>query len=308
MDNKKRFQLLNALLGTLVLVALLAACYPRDIYPDFSKDTHPIVFQLWGAEGEKSGGLGLINADGTGIKTFPNNLISRMPAWSPDGKRILVLYPWGSFDYGYLGIINQGTFCKDKGVFFERLRWGSDRDILRENIEYPEGAPYVREIVLWNIDTCSISKVLYREATTELFKYFDYSAKGDVAFTREIKQSRMVAVYRSEKDLLSIIGVGFGATWSPDGTQFVFTGSDGLYISDAEGKSIQKTVDLTAHYALKDGAIQWDDWPPMAVWSPDGRFLLYHRPNNGTYELVKFEIATRTETVIYRGGMYPDWR
>ena len=292
----------------LVPIFMLTACYPRDAYPDFSMDMHPIVFQLWGVEGENSGGLGLINTDGTDVKTYPNNRISRMPAWSPDGEEILVLYPWGTFHYGYLGIINKEIRCKDEGVFYERMRWGSDHEILREHIEYPKDELYIREIILWDIETCSISRVLYQETTQDLFKYFDLSVNGDIAFTRETKQGSIVSIFQSDQKLLFLISVGFGATWSPDGMRIVFTGAEGLYIADGEGQSIQKAVDLTGYYPVVDGSIDWDEWPPMAVWSPDGRFLLFHRRNGGTYELVKFEIATKVETVIYQGGMYPDWR
>jgi hypothetical protein len=307
MKKKRSFWIRISVLSCMLIPFTLAGCRRTDTYPDFSEDTHPIVFQLWGVEGKKSGGLGLINPDGTDGKTYPNNSISRMPAWSPDGKKILVLHPMLS-DYGFLGLVNKGIYCKGKGVFFEHMRWGSDHEILRENIDVSNKEHHVREIVLWDIDTCSISKVLYREATKEIFKYFDYSINGDIAFTREINQSKLIAIYNSNQNLLFIISIGFGATWSPDGTQIVFSGAEGLYISDGKGKSIRKAVDLTAYYPVENGAIVWDEWPPMAVWSPDGRFLLFHRWNGGTYELVKSEIATGIETVIYQGGMYPDWR
>jgi Tol biopolymer transport system component len=149
---------------------------------------------------------------------------------------------------------------------------------------------------------------VYQEATTEIFKEFDYSTGGDLVFTREKNQNKRIAVFIASENRFTIISDGFGATWSHHGERIVFTGALGLYVSDAEGNSIEKAIDLTAYYPVKDGAIVWDEWPPMAVWSPDSKYLLYHRVDGETYAIVRYELATGKETILYQGGMYPDWR
>jgi Tol biopolymer transport system component len=275
--------------------------------PTVNRENEDIVFQLWGEKKDETTGYGFINSDGSGVQLVPETIIVRMPTWSPDKQRIAALFTWGSFDYGYLFLAPGGVSCRDT-LFYDRMHWADNKEVLRESTKQIDVGLYNRKIIQWDVITCSITKILYQEDTPNNFTDIDLSVKKTLIFTRRSKEDEAIYILEESSEKPLRVSSGFGATWSPDGTQFVFTGSDGLYISDAEGKSIQKAVDLTAYYPVKDGAIQWDDWPPMAVWSPDGRFLLYHRLNNGTYELVKFEIAEKTETVIYQGGMYPDWR
>jgi hypothetical protein len=289
-------------------IIFFSSCAIRDPYPDFSRDTHPIVFELWGEEKEKTGGLGLINADGSDANIVSTSTVNRMPAWSPDGKQLLFLSPWGYHNYGGLMVAHKGILCNSDGVFYERMRWASNNEILREEIEVTSENKDIRKIALWDIDSCSVSGVLYSEVTTDIFSEFDLSAQGEITFSRESKQWKRVAIYNSDHGRLTIIGDGFGPIWSPTGDRIVFTGAEGLYISDEDGNSIEKVVDLIGYYPLENGVIEWDKWPPMAVWSPDGDFLLYHRKNFETYDIIKFEIATGVETILYQGGIYPDWR
>lgn len=175
-------------------------------------------------------------------------------------------------------------------------RIGIDADLLWRNAE--KLRPRVN----------SLSKIICGEETAETFKEFDYSPRGDLVFTRGKNQNKNLGVYITDKNQLTILSDGFGATWSHEGDRIVFTGTQGLYISDGDGKSVKKVVDLTNYYPVKDGAIFWDKWSPMAVWSPDSQYLLYHRIAGETYDIVKFELATGREVVLYQGGMYPDWR
>jgi hypothetical protein len=188
------------------------------------------------------------------------------------------------------------------------MRWITNSEIITVKTEENNGTPFHPKILSWDITRCMVSKVIYEEETFDNISDPDISIIGNIVFTRNIKGEHWVTVYTPFDGSVSMIEMGFGATWSPDGTQIAFTGAEGLYISDGEGKTIRKAVDLTVYYPVEDGKIVWDEWPPMAVWSPDGRFLLYHRRNGGTYEIAKSEIATQTETVLYQGGMYPDWR
>jgi len=144
--------------------------------------------------------------------------------------------------------------------------------------------------------------------TNDIFSEFDLSVQGEITFSRENKQWKRVAVFNPAQDRLTFIRDGFGPIWSPSGNRIVFTGAKGLYISDGDGNSIMNVVDLTGYYPVEHDAIIWDEWPPMPVWSPDGDFLLFHRKDVDTYAIIKFELATGVETILYKGGMYPDWR
>jgi dipeptidyl aminopeptidase/acylaminoacyl peptidase len=67
-----------------------------------------------------------------------------------------------------------------------------------------------------------------------------------------------------------------GATWSPDGTKFVFVserdGNKEIYVMDADGRNPKR---LTNHPA--------DDWMP--VWSPDSREIAFVSRRYGNWDL-----------------------
>jgi hypothetical protein len=275
------------------------------------ESTKEIVFLQWSGDRGKTGAVLLMQADGSGIVTLLGDTYEMMPIWTIDKQDILMLYPLdreSSFMiFGKLGLYSGKANCSSAN-FYGRSRWASMEELIIVQTGQKEGTPFHPKIVLWNFYSCRASNNLYEEETFDRFRDPDYSIKGVVVFTRQSGDGRSIEIINSNQSGNKKIAEGFGATWSPDGMQIVFTGAEGLYTSDGEGTSIRKAVDLTAYYPMKDGKIMWDEWPPMAVWSPDGRYLLFHRPNKGTYELVKFEIETGIETVLYKGGMYPDWR
>jgi hypothetical protein len=295
----------------ITLLCITISC----VFTTFSKvqvnSNKDIVFLSRIREPSTKGSISLINSDGAGFEQVGDGTDQMMPVWSPDKRSILTIFPILPGDlfslYGHLIIYPQMSSCSSI-YFYGRTRWATNSEIVTVRTDQKEGIPFHPQIVLWDVFRCKISKVIYEENTSDGFSDSDYSVNGVVAFTRHIEGADWITVFHDGDSVPVMIAQGFGPTWSPDGEEMVFTGFDGLYITDPEGKNVQKVVDLTAYYPVEDGSIQWGDWPPMAVWSPDGRFLLYHRLNKGTYELVKFEIATKTETVIYQGGMYPDWR
>jgi len=300
----------HLIISWIIFLCLVDSCslVPASIPVNSEKD---IVFVFLNRDPSKNGGILLMNADGTGVETVREGNKHMMPVWSPDKEKILVVAPifrerLGSL-YGFLSVYGGQTNC-GRQFFYGRQRWVTNQEIITVRTDEEGGIPFHPKILIWDIAKCSVSREIYEEETHNGFSDPDYSNTGNVVFTRNVDGIDWVTIFHPKNEKATTIEKGFGATWSPDGMNVVFTGAEGLYISDGEGRSIRKAVDLTGEYPVENGKIAWDEWPPMAVWSPDGRYLLYHRKNGYTYDLVKFEIAAGLETVIYTGGMYPDWR
>jgi Tol biopolymer transport system component len=284
-------------------VSLSTYVHPLDSHKD-------IVFQYWNGDQSLEGGLGLLNADGSGFELLPSITDVEMPIWSFDKKE--VAYKWvfdrqQSDDYGFLTFYGKITVC-DKYYFYGRLKWASSGLLIISNQGSGNSLGYSRQIVLWDVDKCQTNKMIYKEETPDFFEEPDYSITGNVVFTRRSADKRSIVLFDEKTAKPVKIADGFGGSWSPDGTKIVYTGARGLYISDMEGTKTENVVDLTEYYPVENNAIIYDEWPPMAVWSPDSKYLAFHRKSGNIYTIVKVELSSGLETVLFEGGMYPDWR
>jgi len=116
-------------------------------------------------------------------------------------------------------------------------------------------------------------------------------------------------------------GIGDDPAWSRDSQWLAYTGKDGIYIVNAADGAEPKRVILYPNLIegfgpTYSGNAYWDI-PPEVSWSPDGKWLVYHkwtgtdtnftgRPRDNA--IYKLNIETGQETKILDGGMYPSWR
>jgi hypothetical protein len=117
------------------------------------------------------------------------------------------------------------------------------------------------------------------------------------------------------------IGVGDYPAWSRDSQWLAYTGVDGIYITNVlEETEPRRVVLYTNPFDENDptyaGGAYWEI-PPEVSWSPDGKWLVYHRwegtdYNTGVYpqynSIYKLNVETGEEVKILDGGMYPSWR
>jgi Tol biopolymer transport system component len=274
-------------------------------------DGMDIVFQEWDGDISHDGNIALMAGDGTRVQTILRSVRYVLPLWSPDKSDISMTMPWDNLGYdniyGRLVSYAQGERCSSL-MLFGRMRWTPDGKIITVDSDDVDGIPEYERIITWDSRKCKIVDILYKEKIKDHLHEPDISRLGSIVFTRISDDGMTINLYESKAIRVVPVAEGFGATWSPDGTRFVFTGPRGVYFANADGTSVRNVIDLTGYYPVTDDAIVWGDWPPIAVWSPDGRFLLYHRIDGKIYDLVKFEIATGKETILYHGGMYPDWK
>ena len=103
--------------------------------------------------------------------------------------------------------------------------------------------------------------------------------------------------------------------YSPDGTWIAYTNTstklgeyeDSIYLVRPDGSEHHKIIENTLSY-----------WKPMVSWSPDGKWLVYHRCTASTdddcyyhYEnnaVFKYNIETGEEVMLAPSGIYPYWR
>lgn len=107
------------------------------------------------------------------------------------------------------------------------------------------------------------------------------------------------------------IGNGANPTWSPDEKQITYLYLDGIYVMNADGTDNRRV--LQHNFTEIGNPEQIDPFGPLPRWSPDGKWLVYHRCNKAECLLFdntiyKLEIATGLETELAPAGLFPDWK
>ena len=121
--------------------------------------------------------------------------------------------------------------------------------------------------------------------------------------------------------------VGDFPVWSRDGQWLAYTGADGIYIVQNSLKaeprllvhlespepSISVPVPVYEYYPAKEY------YPPIASWSSDGQWLVYHAHNTNPvdthagswakyYSIFKVNVNIGEVTKLLDGGYSPFWR
>jgi hypothetical protein len=117
------------------------------------------------------------------------------------------------------------------------------------------------------------------------------------------------------------IGDGGYPAWSRDGQWLAYTGPDGIYIvQNSPDAKPRRLVALEAPYPEIGRKVYDADtaslyYPPIASWSPDGKWLVYHEYDVDSnakyprqYSIVKVNVETGETTKLVDGGLFPQWR
>ena len=108
------------------------------------------------------------------------------------------------------------------------------------------------------------------------------------------KRSLGVAIYNieSKKERVIAKNTAGGLQWTSDGQHFVFTGSDGFYIMDSDGKNLTKLGDF------QDGTDAYGVGGEF-IWSSNGRY--YIRSFNE--EIIFIELDILNKKIITAGAI-----
>ena len=227
-----------------------------------------IAFTQSVAGGQSSGGLYVVNPDGSGKRRVVETAGHATPSWSPDGRRIVfqtrsgpgltVVNADGSGQQR-LTIGNHPAWSPDG----QRIAFGragnkqSDWDIFVMNADGSEQRRLVRHGTdpRWSPDGRTIAFV--RRATLDGFNYDIYAVDGEGGPARSLTRS---PAYENDP------------AWSPDGRRIAFVRGNDIWLMNADGSGKRR---------LTGGAAR--DRAPN--WSPDGRTIAFDRRVGSIHEI-----------------------
>jgi len=302
------------LITIIMLVFLLTGCRSTWQKPLPNAD---IVYQT--GEGNQKV-LGTVNADGSGSVVINVGGYFNKPIWSFDESLIYglangvgVIGPAGGYPAFWN---NDGKFkhCSDWGNALYIEDAGNDK-----NLEVI--VVFAREIAVVDIEECEKVKVLVNRDywgglginTIMGISYFPDTQ--DLVFGMELLNLDKPAEYQIIKVNLETgeeapLAEGIHPAWSPDGSEIVYVQRDGIYIMKADGTEPRL---LVKHDFVDSGLFPLAMTEPMPRWSPDGRWIIYHRcedelciiPHGSIY---KVSADGGPEEIIIQKGVYPSWR
>jgi hypothetical protein len=313
----------------LCFLATILACLPLGLL--FPAETRaPETFPEADIVFVSNKGLGFVNADGSNLTYVPLTVKDingkRSQWWRPvitgDSRTLIVKVRDERFDVynpTLLSIWGSGEFpmlCK---------QWG-----LQQTAYLSANQQYIfisteQEIALYNLDDCGADDAYPAIIYEGVLGIFSPDIKHSVYVKRLSPipaDDRFVILRDMDSGEERTVGVGAYPAWSRDSQWLAYTGKDGIYVVNVLTQlEPQRAVLYTNPYAFKDdptySAGAYWRISPEASWSPDGKWLVYHRwtgtdyytGTNPDYNAIYIlNLETGEETKILDGGMYPYWR
>jgi hypothetical protein len=316
----------------LVGLLLLAGCTMR--VPKSFPQTD-IVFQRAIAndeDRERRESVGFVDADGTNLTivslSHQPEALAAFPTWSHGGSTLVFrggLY--ANPTLGSLLILQAGKevlSCSGEGPF------GTGRvsllgDARQAAVESVPDLP--DKLVLINLADCSVARTYLKNEDDALFMGVSATSDGQLlVFSR----SKNIGYYESQDDIVvldvasntqTVVGHGRWPAWLPDDQRIVYTASDGIYITRQDGSQKRRVIAYSPLRKYIPGEspsrYAWEEWPPAPSWSPDGKWLVYHKcmlplgeecQKGSDFSIFKVNVETGEEVKIVDGGLNPYWR
>ena len=220
------------------------------------------------AGGQSSGGLYVVNPDGSGKRRVVETAGHATPSWSPDGRRIVFQTRSGPG----LTVVNADGSGQQRLTIGNHPAWSPDGqriafgradnkqrdwDIFVMNADGSEQRRLVRHGTdpRWSPDGRTIAFV--RRATLDGFNYDIYAVDGEGGPARSLTRS---PAYENDP------------AWSPDGRRIAFVRGNDIWLMNADGSGQRR---------LTSGAAR--DRAPN--WSPDGRTIAFDRRVGSIHEI-----------------------
>jgi Tol biopolymer transport system component len=265
--------------------------------------------------------LGFVDSNGKNNQIIKPNRQFAKPVWSVDGTFLYGLSSNEGTYYGYPAYwdLQKRRFgiCSRHLPYFDQIQGEGNPENPYEVIVQD-----IFIIVVMDLSQCIQVRTLV-DYSAQLENYsiagFSYNySKQELIYGIVLNQSTeptyrlMHLNLKTGKEIQ--IGEGINPTWSPDGTKVAYIGLDGLYLIKFSGEKL--IIENLVKQQIFDPSIIGSAWnsTPMPSWSPDGKWLVYHRCNINevcTWEdtqIYKISSNGGDEIAIVQGGEFPSWR
>jgi Tol biopolymer transport system component len=285
-----------------------------------------IIYQASDDEfiGEKPfNAIGFVNSDGTDSLILPIDYPGKVlqPSISEDGELL----------YFHTSLFNPDEIEKVFGIAHSLRTNRVVKSCSRKNgtdwfiFSYPGTKDIVfastKDIRLVNPRNCKVVKTLMKLPDDgSLIRGFSISAQGDfIVFSKStiVNGDNKFSIERynlSDQASTPILIGGINPIISPDNREIAYLGDSnigegmGIYITDIDGNFNRLILHLSANNGVNSAI------PPVPIWSPDGKWLVYHKcireecEKRSDFNIYKVNVDTGVESLVITGGLYPIWR
>jgi Tol biopolymer transport system component len=180
-----------------------------------------------------------------------------------------------------------------------------------------------KQLVLADLDQCKdlVTYLDYLGEKSKSIYGFSFSKDNKKILYTELDNANIampnyrIYIYDVATQKKTELFIGGYASLSPDMKEIAFTAFDGIYVSKVDGSQKLRIVDYDAKL-VGSNITDFEKIPPRPVWSPDGKWLIYHKcmmynhncNEADNYSIFKNEIATGKEIKIIDRGLNPYWR
>lgn len=331
----KPFKSIFKLSVVLTTGLLLAGCLVK-IPKNFPQTD--IVFQRVASnssdERERRNSLGFVNADGSGltiVKLTPqpgSETLIVFPIWSSDGSTLI--FRGGSYPDPSTGELL--TARAGKGVLHcpKESSFGLGRASLLEGAKQVVAeiiSDLPDQVVLINLNDCTVDRTYLSNSDKEFFVGVSAIRSGQLL---AFGHSKNISYYSAENDIVildtasgtqTIVANGAYPAGSPDDQWIAYTAEDGIYVVRQDGSQRKQVSTYSPLRTVVPGEsptrYSWEKWPPTPSWSPDGKWLVYHKcmlplgeecREGPDFSIFKVNVETGEEVKIVDGGLNPYWR
>jgi Tol biopolymer transport system component len=306
-----------------IIISIICVQFLISGCSNTTTENHDAVFTfpqkdiLFQANVGYSNALGFMNADGSSIELVPTadrRLVQ--PVWSTDKNRIYfrtVQRDPGlqTLGYGDVGMLeNESVKATQCGINANAWIVFPLQD--PDTIIYSNGV----ELALLDFATCKKGKtilVAHEGVGITSFSLSKDRHKIIYGETKLLDASGKTAytIYMTDLDDVQPkkVTAGINPTLSPNNQQIAFSRKDGIYLANSDGSDVRRLVRYeSSHFP------NFEPLPPVPNWSPDGKWLVYHKCGKGLicnvgdeFSLFKYDLDKGVETRLYDGGMFPNW-